>query len=82
MSEQYEHKDNSGSVFKNDKKETKTHPDYKGSAKIDGVAYWIAAWVNETKGGKKYLKLSFEVQGEQEGTGGSAPTGTEEDIPF
>jgi len=31
----YEQKPNTGSLFKNDRKEADTHPDYKGSALID-----------------------------------------------
>lgn len=83
MSDHYEHKENTGSVFKNDKKESERHPDYKGSAKIDGVDYWISAWINETTDKKKkYLKLAFETQREQ----AVAPSGGSgeavEDIPF
>ena len=42
---QYEQKDNSGAMFVNDKKETDSHPDRKGSAMIGGVAYWDSGWI-------------------------------------
>ncbi len=35
----YEMKDGSFSLFKNDKKLTEKHPDYKGSIKINGVDF-------------------------------------------
>lgn len=55
----YEQRDNSGSVFKNDRKEKEGHPDWKGSAKIDGVEYWVSGW---DKSGQKgpWRSLSFQ----------------------
>lgn len=47
-----------GILFKNERKEDKRHPDYKGSAEVDGVGYWIAAWIKEGKKGK-FMSLSF-----------------------
>ena len=39
----FEQKPNTGSLFKNDRKESDTHPDYKGSALIDGLGdCWLA----------------------------------------
>jgi len=58
MSE-YQQKDDSGVLFKNDKKETDSHPDYKGNAMIDGTEYWFSAWINTSKTGTKYMKTSF-----------------------
>ena len=49
----------SGALFKNDKKETEKHPDYKGSCEIDGTEYWVSSWLNESKNGRKYLSLRF-----------------------
>lgn len=48
----YEMKDGSFSLFKNDKKLTEKHPDYKGSIKINGVEHWFDAWLKEGKRGK------------------------------
>lgn len=50
---------NKGSLFKNDRKELDTHPDYNGSINIEGKEYWINAWVKESKkNGKKFFGLS------------------------
>ena len=61
----YEQKPNTGSLFKNDKKETDSHPAYKGSALVDGQEYWLSAWINETKDGNRYMKLAFKAKEEQ-----------------
>ena len=57
----YEHKENKGSIFKNEKKEKETHPDYTGQANVDGTVYNVSAWINKSKGGKKYFGLSFSI---------------------
>lgn len=56
----YTPKDNSGSIFKNDRKEKETHPDGKGSALIDGVEYWISSWTKKDRNGNPYRSLSFQ----------------------
>src|SRR5215469_11895115 len=56
----YEQKDNTGSVFANDRKTEDTHPDRTGTAKIDGVEYWVSGWLHKTKKGQPYLSLTFK----------------------
>lgn len=53
-------KDNSGALFKNNRKETDTHPDYNGKCQINGVEYYMNAWLNTSKQGKQYLSFSFK----------------------
>ena len=45
-------KDNSGVLFKNDKKETDKHPHYKGNITVECKDYWLSAWVKDGKSGK------------------------------
>lgn len=56
----FEQKPNTGSLFKNEKKLTDTHPDYTGSVLVDGVAYWQDAWINKDKNGKTYMSQKFK----------------------
>jgi hypothetical protein len=57
----YEQRPNTGSLFKNDRKESDSHPDYKGSALIDGLGEcWLDAWINTTKDGTKYMSLKLK----------------------
>jgi uncharacterized protein (DUF736 family) len=70
----YEMKDGSFSLFKNDKKLTDKHPDYKGSIKINGVEHWFDAWMKETKEGKLYLSGRIGDQKKQ----GFTPKGNDE----
>lgn len=56
---EHQRKDNTGAIFKNDRKESDSHPDYKGQAMIDGSEYWISVWFNKSKAGNKYMSVKF-----------------------
>lgn len=60
----FQHKPDSGSLFKNDKREKETQPQAKGSALIGGVEYWVSAWTNDAKDGSKYQSLKFSRKDE------------------
>jgi uncharacterized protein (DUF736 family) len=51
----YELNEGQVSIFKNEKKLSESHPDYKGSVMINGVEKDIALWIKDTKNGKKYF---------------------------
>ena len=69
---------NSGILSRNDKRQSDKHPEFNGSAEVDGVEYWLAAWVNE-KDGRKYFRLKFEPKDapQPQSSGGSS-----DEIPF
>lgn len=52
-------KDNSGALFREVDKKSDKHPDYKGNCMVNGEMMYIAAWINESQNGKKYMSLSF-----------------------
>lgn len=82
-----EKRDLTGILFKNDRKEKDTHPDYTGNATIAGVDYWMSAWIKQGQKGK-FMSFAFKPK---EATGHSGrdyvqPKGANEDmddeIPF
>jgi len=80
----FEHSENTGSLFKNNKKKTEKHADYTGSGNIGGNEYWINAWVKETKNGQKFFSFSFREK-EQAAMDQRTPASeeiTDQDIPF
>lgn len=57
----YEHKPGSGSMFKNDKKTSDSHPDYKGDGMApDGTMIWLDAWIKRPEGKKPFLSVSMK----------------------
>lgn len=81
----YTQKDGQGSLFKNERKEKDSHPDYKGSITVGGAKLWLSAWLKDGKKGK-WMSLAAqpaEDAGKFKRTLASHEPGTvEDDIPF
>lgn len=60
---------NRGVLFKNDRKDSDKHPDYKGNINVNGVEFWLSAWIKEGQKGK-FMSLSIQPKEAQQ----QAPT--------
>jgi hypothetical protein len=57
-------KENSGVLFKNDRKNQEQHSDYSGELDIAGVKYWLNGWVRTSKKtGMRFLSLTAKPKG-------------------
>ncbi len=61
----YEIKPNTGSIFKNFKKQTEKQPDFRGECLINGVAMWVSAWKNADKNNNAWFSLAFSKKEEK-----------------
>lgn len=50
---------NRGVLFKNDRKESDKHSDYRGSINVGGQEFWLDAWI---KKGQKGTFMSLSVK--------------------
>lgn len=75
---------NKGALFRNDRRQKDTQPTHTGSINIEGVDYWLSAWVKEGKSGK-FFSLSVKRKDEQQSSQSSGPAADDFedlDIPF
>ena len=76
---------NSGTLFKNTRKETDKHPDYTGSLDVEGTEYWLSGWVKTAGPGAKNPGMKFLSVAVTPKEGAPAKTGNtdyDDDIPF
>ena len=57
---------NRGSIWKNDRKEKDTHPDFRGSLNVNGVEYWFDAWKRKEGQSERAPALSFKIKPKEE----------------
>jgi hypothetical protein len=79
MSQQFDN-NMRGVLFKNDRKEKDTHPDYKGSCEINGVEMWVSSWIKQGNKGK-FMSLSFEPKEKAEAPKPSRRPIEDDDLP-
>lgn len=60
----FQQRDNSGVLFKNDKGDNPSRPDYRGDLMVDGQPYELAAWIKDGARGK-FMSLSVKPKDEQ-----------------
>ena len=81
----FEQRDNTGALFKNNEKDSDTHPDYRGNLNVDGTEFWLSAWIKTSKQGMKYMSLSIKpknAEAAKPATSGSLKQDMDDEIPF
>ena len=69
--------DNSGALYKNDKKGNAEWADYSGNITVNGVEFWLNAWIKEGKNGK-FMALRVKPKTAQKAPSSRA---NDDDIP-
>lgn len=75
---------NTGTLGRNKRKEKDTHPEYTGQINIEGVEYWLSAWVKDGNG-EKFFSLSVKPKDQAQqapAKSSKQDSFTDDDIPF
>jgi uncharacterized protein (DUF736 family) len=74
---------NRGALFRNARRESEKHPDYRGTLNVGGTDYWLSAWLKTSKTGEKYLSVSVQAKDDAQPAKPSREPGSDDDaIPF
>ena len=57
-----ENKDMSGVLFPVENKQSDKHPNLTGNVIIKGEKFYLSAWTNTSKNGKKYISLKANAE--------------------
>ena len=76
-------RDNSGVLFKSDKRDNERAPHYKGNITVDGKDYWLSAWIKDGKSGK-FMGLAVSPKEAQQAPkkASNSVADMDDDIPF
>ena len=74
----YTPKENTGVLFKNNKKTNEKQPDYTGNILVGTKEMQLAAWIKEGKNGK-FMSIKLSEQNSKQET---SSTNEGEDMPF
>jgi len=53
---------NRGAIWKNERKDSPNHPDFRGSLNVNGQEFWVSAWKRDPNGNPKAPALKFSIQ--------------------
>lgn len=75
---------NRGSIWKNEDRKSDTHPQFKGSAEVNGVEYWVSGWLRKAGANPKApaMSLSFTAKEPKPAQAQANDFDSGEDIPF
>lgn len=79
---------NRGSIWKNEKKEKDTHPDFTGSQNVQCPhcsacsEFWVSAWKRKPDANPKAPALSFSVKLKEDKPASGKFDDMKDDIPF
>lgn len=82
---------NSGALFKNNRREKSTHPEFTGKLNVGGVEYYLNGWRKTPEGRDPFISLSIKkikpktdalASGAGAGAAASATAKLDDEVPF
>ena len=73
---------NRGVLFRDEKRTNEKAPEYTGTINVDGVEKRLAAWIKESKTGKKFFSLSVSDPQPKQDVQSAPKVEDDDSIPF